>query len=134
MTDIPQSLVEQFVAEGWTLYLTSEPISTYYPEYFGAVGATDYEKRAIYVFADASYTYSAEDTLLHEFGHFLHHTLGTRFDAEIRQVYEEKKEALAAASGRQYCTTNAREFFAEAFRLYLQGNNYISLPGNVILS
>ena len=121
LTDIPQSLVAQFAAEGWTLYFTSEPISTCYPEHFGAVGVTDYEKRAIYVFVDASYTYSAEDTLLHEFGHFLHHTLGTQFDAEIRQAYEEKKEVLAAASGRQYCTTNIREFFAEAFRLHLQG-------------
>lgn len=134
LADIPQSLLEQFAEENWTLYFTSEPISTYYPEHFGGVGVTDYEKKAIYVFVDASYMYSAEDTLLHEFGHFLHHTLGTQFDAEIRQAYEEKKEDLATASGRQYCTTNMREFFAEAFRLHLQGKNYINLPGNVILS
>ena len=81
---------------------------------------TDYAKRAIYVFVDASYTYSAEDTLLHEFGHFLHYTLGTRFDAEIRQAYENGKEKLAEITGRNYGTINEREFFAEAFRLYLQ--------------
>ena len=41
----------------------------------------------------------------------------------IRQAYEEKKEMLAAASGRQYCTTNMREFFAEVFCMYLQGDD-----------
>ena len=91
LTDIPQRLLEQFADEGWTLYLTSKPIPTYYAEHFGTVGVTDYEEKVIYVFVDASYTYSAEDTLLHEFGHFLHHTLGIQFDAEIRQAYEEKK-------------------------------------------
>ena len=91
LTDIPQSLLEQFAEGNWTLYFTSEPISTYYPEHFRGVGVTDYGQKAIYVFVDASYMYSAEDTLLHEFGHYLHHTLGTRFDAEIRQAYEEKK-------------------------------------------
>ena len=91
LTDIPQSLVEQFAAEGGTIYLTSEPISTYYPEFLGVVGVTDYEEKAIYGFVDASHMYSAEDTLLHEFGHFLHHMLGTQFDAEIRQAYEEEK-------------------------------------------
>lgn len=120
LINVPQSLLEQFAEEGWTLYLTSEPLSTYYPEHFGGVGVTDYEKKAIYVFVDASYMYSAEDTLLHEFGHYLHHTLGTQYDAEIRQAYEKEKETLAAASGRQYCTTSVREFFAEAYRLYLQ--------------
>ena len=134
LTDIPQSLLKQFAAEGWTLYFTSDPLSTYYPEHFGGVGVTDYGQKAIYVFVDASYMYSAEDTLLHEFGHYLHHTLGTRFDAEIRQAYEEKKEMLAAASGRQYCTTNMREFFADAFRMYLKGKNYINLPGDMTLS
>ena len=79
LTDIPQSLLERFAADRWTLYLTSEPLSTYYPEHFGGVGVTDYKEKAIYVFVDASYTYSAENTLLHEFGHFLHHTLGGRF-------------------------------------------------------
>lgn len=134
LTDLPQSLVEQFAAEGWTLYLTSEPISTYYPEHFGAVGVTDYEKRAIYVFVDASYTYSAEDTLLHEFGHFLQRTLYGRFEDEIQQAYEEGKEKLSAITGRNYCTTNEREFFAEAFRLYLQGKNHMNLLDNMMLS
>lgn len=120
LTDIPQSLLEQFAEENWTLYFTSEPISTYYPEHFGGVGVTDYGQKAIYVFVDASYIYSAEDTLLHEFGHFLHYALGTRFDAEIRQAYENGKEKLAEITGRNYCTINEREFFAEAFRLYLQ--------------
>ena len=120
LTDLPQSLVAQFAAEGWTLYLTSEPISTYYPEHFGAVGVTDYEKRAIYVFVDASYIYSAEDTLLHEFGHFLQYTLNGRFEDEIQQAYEKGKGKLAEITGRNYCTTNEREFFAEAFRIYLQ--------------
>lgn len=134
LTDLPQSLVEQFAAEGWTLYLTSEPISTYYPEHFDAVGVTDYEKRAIYVFVDASYTYSAEDTLLHEFGHFLQHTLYGRFEDEIQKAYEAGKEKLAAITGRNYCTTNEREFFAEAFRLYLQGKNHMNLLDNMMLS
>ena len=120
LTDIPQSLFEQFAEEGWTLCFTSDPLSTYYPEHFGGVGVTDYEKKAIYVFVDASYMYSAEDTLLHEFGHFLQHTLNGRFDDEIQRAYEEGKEKLAEITGRSYCTTNEREFFAEAFRIYLQ--------------
>ena len=120
LTDIPQSLLKQFAAEGWTLYFTSDPLSTYYPEHFGGVGVTDYGQKAIYVFVDASYMYSAEDTLLHEFGHFLQHTLNGRFDDEIQRAYEEGKEKLAEITGRSYCTTNEREFFAEAFRIYLQ--------------
>ncbi len=116
LTDIPQSLLERFAADRWTLYLTSEPLSTYYPEHFGGVGVTDYEKKAIYVFVYASYTYSAEDTLLHEFGHFLHHTLGGRFEEEIRQAYEKEKETLAEITRRNYCTVSEREFFAETFR------------------
>lgn len=123
LTDIPQSLLERFAADRWTLYLTSEPLSTYYPEHFGGVGVTDYEKKAIYVFVDASYTYSAENTLLHEFGHFLHHTLGGRFEEEIQQAYEKEKETLAEITRRNYCTVGEREFFAEAFRTYIQGNS-----------
>ena len=122
LTGIPLRLLEQFAEEGWTLYLTSEPISTYYPEHFGGVGVTDYKEKAIYVFVDASYTYSAENTLLHEFGHFLHHTLGGRFEEEIRQAYEKEKETLAEITRRNYCTVSEREFFAEAFRTYIQDN------------
>lgn len=48
LVEIPQPLIEKFADEGWTLYLTSEPFSTCYPEHFGAVGVTDYAKRAIY--------------------------------------------------------------------------------------
>ena len=123
LTDIPQSLLERFAADRWTLYLTSEPLSTYYPEHFGGVGVTDYKEKAIYVFVDASYTYSAENTLLHEFGHFLHHTLGGRFEEEIQQAYEKEKETLAEITRRNYCTVGEREFFAEAFRTYIQGNS-----------
>ena len=123
LTDIPQSLIERFAADRWTLYLTSEPLSTYYPEHFGGVGVTDYKEKAIYVFVDASYTYSAENTLLHEFGHFLHHTLGGRFEEEIQQAYEKEKETPAEITRRNYCTVGEREFFAEAFRTYIQGNS-----------
>ena len=123
LTDIPQNLLAQFAKEGWTLYFTSEPLSTYYPEHFGGVGVTDYKEKAIYVFVDASYTYSAENTLLHEFGHFLHHTLGGRFEEEIQQAYEKEKETLAEITRRNYCTVGEREFFAEAFRTYIQGNS-----------
>lgn len=123
LTDIPQSLLERFAADRWTLYFTSEPLSTYYPEHFGGVGVTDYKEKAIYVFVDASYTYSAENTLLHEFGHFLHHTLGGRFEEEIQQAYEKEKETLAEITRRKYCTVGEREFFAEAFRTYIQGNS-----------
>ena len=45
LTDIPQNLLAQFAKEGWTLYFTSDPLSTYYPEHFGGVGVTDYEKK-----------------------------------------------------------------------------------------
>lgn len=132
LTDIPQNLLAQFAEEGWTLYFTSDPLSTYYPEHFGGVGVTDYEKKAICVFVDASYMYSAEDTLLHEFGHFLQHTLNGRFDDEIQRAYEEGKEKLAEITGRNYCTTNEREFFAEAFRIYLQKRNMESNLSRVL--
>ena len=121
LTDIPQSLLKRFADCGWTLYFASDPLSAYYSEHPEAVGVTDHQKNAIYVYVDASYTYSAENTLLHEFGHFLQYISNGRYSDQIQQAYAHEKELLASLAGRQYCMKSPQEFFAEAFRTYLQG-------------
>lgn len=120
LAQVPQQMLQSFAAEGWTLYLTTEPIRTFYPQYPEATGLTDSKTKAVYVYVSSSFLYSSADTLLHEFGHFLQHQLGECFEREIKDAYEKEASWIKKVSGGSYGTKSDREFFAEAFRVYVQ--------------
>lgn len=119
LAQVPQQMLQCFTAEGWTLYLTTEPICTFYPQYPEATGLTDSKTKSIYVYVTSSFAYSSADTLLHEFGHYLQCQQGKSYASEIRDAYEKEKKWLQEISGRSYGTKSEREFFAEAFRVYI---------------
>ena len=89
------------------------------------VGLHDPEKKEILIRKDI-YT----GTLFHEFGHFIHSRLNNSedfefiaFDTLVIDIYKEEQEALSKIMG-DYCKTNYREFFAEA---YEYGINLVKL-------
>lgn len=66
---------------------------------------------------------TSNSAIVHEFGHFVHWVNG--YDSKIYELYNTELEGMKLLTGG-YCATNANEYFAEAFELYLNSKDYES--------
>lgn len=65
---IPEPVLRSFVDHGWSLRMDLKYLAQLSQEYgYNCIAATSYKNKTIY--------FSSADSLVHEFGHFLHYTL-----------------------------------------------------------
>jgi hypothetical protein len=109
LEEIPQEIRDKYQASGWKYIIDCEAIAQYTQELnVNCIGVCDYGKKAICV--------SESSATIHEFGHFLHSTIG--FSASFDAIYEkESQNALILL--REYSLTNSKEYFADCFRYWV---------------
>jgi len=111
---LPRFLVNSFIEEGWSVYVTTEDIATQYGYNRGTVmGITDYQSEAIYI---EDREKAVQSCVEHEFGHYLDYiadlpSLGNDFNP----IYQEEVEIFKSNISNPYCVTGRQEFFAETF-------------------
>ena len=115
---IPVKLQKEFIADGWTFYVTTKNIGSYYfgGKYGSVKGVTRTDEKAIYV-EDRS---SAMDCIVHEFGHYVDVRTG---------IFETDNEDFNAVYEEEYATFceifetpsigGKRELFGEGFEKYI---------------
>lgn len=110
---VPESVRDLYRDYGWTYIIDSDAVAKH-SEAMGQeyAGLTNYAKKCIIV--------TAPQYTMHEYGHFLHHTL--KFPAEIDELYRKEMNAAESVLGN-YSTTNSHEFFAEFFEYWHDNRN-----------
>ena len=121
---VPFPIREKFEREGFLIIMTEKDITKMaYAPYGGYWGigqvksAIDYERKLLFVNDEWP------TSIIHEMGHYLNDTLnGISSRPENQEAYREESEKIS-----QYGMSNGREFFAEAFRLYVTHPKFLAL-------
>ena len=122
--EIPSHIRERFEREGFLIIMTGKDItkSAYAPYggYFGIgkiKSVFDYERRLLFVNDEWP------TAVIHEMGHYVNDVLGN-FSGRT-----ENNEIFATEASKisQYAMSNDREYFAEAFRLYITDPELLAL-------
>lgn len=114
--EIPRPIRERFEREGFLIIMTEEDISKLaYAPYGGYRGigqvksVFDYERKLLFVNDEWP------TSIIHEIGHYVNDTL-SGFSSSPENLCLFESEALKIS---QYGMGNDREYFAEAFRMYV---------------
>lgn len=103
---VPQPILDHYHELGWRFVIDCNTVSRFGA---GCVGVCSYQEKAIYV--------SERGAIAHEFGHFLHYSLG--FPVEFDVIYREEVQS-EILFGREYAFTNSKEYFADCFAYWVQ--------------
>ena len=117
---IPISLQNSFINNGWCFVLTSHDLATRQGLEYGSVyGTTSHNEKRIYIQENSEDI--VEQTVAHEIGHYLDSELQfePRFSAEFEQIFQEERFKIDHVRGN-YCIENIREYFAEAVGLVIR--------------
>ena len=122
--EIPSHIRERFEREGFLIIMTGKDItkSAYAPYggYFGIgkiKSVFDYERQLLFVNDEWP------TAVIHEMGHFVNDVLdGFSSRTENKKIYETEASKIS-----QYAMSNDREYFAEAFRLYITDPELLAL-------
>ena len=114
--EIPSHIRERFEREGFLIIMTgkdiTKPAYAPYGGYFGIgkiKSVFDYERRLLFVNDEWP------TAVIHEMGHYVNDVLdGFSGRTENKEIF-----ATEASKIGQYAMSNDREYFAEAFRLYI---------------
>lgn len=114
--EIPSHIRERFEREGFLIIMTgkdiTKPAYAPYGGYFGIgkiKSVFDYERRLLFVNDEWP------TAVIHEMGHYVNDVLdGFSGRTENKEIF-----ATEASKISQYAMSNDREYFAEAFRLYI---------------
>ena len=115
---IPTTLLIQFVNDGWNFVICNTDQA-----YFGLC---DMNNKIIFVYYqqhDGNHT--VEDTVLHEFGHYMDQKLGMLSNTEEFRRLFKVREYVDNSRLDEYCYKNRQELFATLFRDYILHNNYL---------
>lgn len=129
---IPQKIRTAFESRGFLIKMTEQDVAEEaYAPYGGYHGigrikaVTDYERKMIYVNDEWP------NAVIHEMGHFLNNSLG------MYSSRPENRELFYREAGKisLYAKSNDREYFAEAFRLYVTEPQLLRMisPGSYTL-
>ena len=109
---VPKIIRDKFQEEGWSLVVGNEELAVWNNKNGkSASGLTIYGKKTLLV-ANAG-------SMVHEFGHFLHHHV--RAPETVEQLYEKEAKQAEALLG-EYAMTNDNEYFAEVFEYWIASN------------
>ena len=111
--NLPTRLITRFLDNGWELCY--DGLHEEFPEHEDAVGMTDFSNRKIYLDTNVS-----EETVYHEFGHFLEYTLGIEDKSNHCYMNESSRAEELLGS---YAMTNCKEYFAEAYAYWMNPDN-----------
>ena len=117
---LPEALLEDYNSNKYTVVLlTGDDYDSYvsqrFPKLTNSAGIYSHnwghQGRIILSYPDKALT-------LHEFGHYVQFHHGST--SKVIALFENEDELVGVqiASGSDYCTTNFKEFFAEAFESY----------------
>ena len=113
---IPEKIRRQFEADGFHIIMKEQDITQEaYADYGGYTGigqiqgVSDYEKRVIYLQDE----YPRQ--ILHEMGHYINNKWGFSSRDGFKELAEKESSRISVYAG-----SNEREFFCEAFELYVR--------------
>lgn len=117
MAEIPEPIRKAFIADGWKISFDTDKINAYSEKsgIYSINGMTVYSEKTIYL--------ATERSLLHEMGHYYQEKLkSSGMDADVYSTFdtfrsEEKWSGTLYTNSRQ---TDGAEFFADAFRYYVE--------------
>lgn len=109
MANIPEKYLQDFAKSGWKLYFDKN--DPRFEEYSEAIGLTYYGSKVIVIRS------SAPSTSYHEFGHYVASRAGIQLMLGNFYDLESKKTAGVL---REYAMTNASEYFACFFAMWLE--------------
>ena len=122
--EIPSYIRERFEREGFLIIMTgkdiTKPAYAPYGGYFGISrikGVFDYERRLLFVNDEWP------TAVIHEMGHYVNDVLdGFSGRTENKEIFTTEASKIS-----QYAMSNDREYFAEAFRLYITDPELLAL-------
>lgn len=116
---LPNLLVESFIEEDWSIYVTSEDIAKTYlnGRVKRARAVTSIARKEIIIEARDAAVYGS---VQHEFGHYMGYICGeVGWTEEFAQIYYEESETLQTRIDNPGCISDQGEFFAETFSLII---------------
>lgn len=110
--DIPYQIRQEFVKDGWTLYLGDRYFKDWFYDIYGeATGLAREIDKIIVVSGRGQYS-----SIPHEFGHFLH--IANGYDQKFVRIYEEEAALSGYSKNHMYTW---REYYAQSFSYYING-------------
>lgn len=115
---LPQVLREDFSKRGYKVVLMDK--DTYLNLWHNEWGDNRPSCACFSVQYEGIYSHiMSEDTLSHEFGHYLYHYYG---DKDYCEIYSEDLDAICELTESDYSRTDLGEGFAEAYSCYITDN------------
>jgi len=118
---LPEGLLRDYARRGYTVEFKSSEI---YKRYVSSKHSSTHSSAAIYChdYGDGGKIVTSNTnarTIIHEMGHYVQYHASR--DSAIQRLFAIADElaGVAVCSGRDYCRTNYKEFFAEAFYCYI---------------
>jgi hypothetical protein len=121
MNTLPHFLFMDMIKARWKIVLIDD-VSDYFPEYGqNVVGMYVSKEKKIYLEKQYLIYDGMNDTLHHEMGHYITFKFVNNQELTER-LYSKYANDLFNTVHFYYCTTNYKEFMAEAFNAYFSGN------------
>lgn len=135
---LPKWLIETHQKTGGIIYLKSTPFEkVFHKEYkreIQPIGTFHTGNNNIKVFNEI---HSMENTLFHEYGHFLDKLFSVSDSKEFQEIFEaERSQFREKIRSSDYYFLSESEYFAEAFSIYISNGNklekYCPMTYNII--
>lgn len=117
LNTLPEGLLERFINDGWTFYITDKNIAaTYFAgQYNSVMGVTFDDDKTIYIEQRSK---AIEESTVHEFGHYVDDTYGCFTDTnEFAQIYNTESGSFVNAFNVNF-HYDVHEFWADGFYRY----------------
>lgn len=134
---LPSKMIEEFANNDWHIFITKGSIESHYNEREShgsqerIMGLTDWNARVIFIpiiheWKEEGRTFPAEFATIHEFGHYFDRSKGMpSMSYKFQNIYNEEDIAFCKNVGTASNTTEAVEYYAEAFAAYVLRNQLL---------